>query len=64
MCPTHSEAKLTETSESAAEKSLLKDHARGQMACAPNISNSLNQICEAFKGKVMAGCGWLLQTSW
>ena len=41
MCPTHSEAKQTETSVLGAEGGLLQGQARGVAACAPTLGSSL-----------------------
>ena len=46
--PAHSEAKQTEVSECGAEKGLLQDHARRQVARAPQTPNSPKRFRKAF----------------
>ena len=58
MCPTHSEAKHTETLEFGAEKGLLQGHARRRLAHAPQnpeLSEGFQQ--SIFKGQVREGDG-------
>ena len=55
MHPMHREVKQTKTLEAGAEKVVLQDHAKTQVACTP----------KAFlKAKWRSGCSWPLQTSW
>ena len=48
MCPTHSEAKLTKTTEFGAEKGLSQEHARRQRAHAPQNPELPKGFCKAF----------------
>ena len=56
LCPTHSEAKQTETSEFGAEKGLLKGHARRTGgSCPPKPQTPQRVSAKCFKGKGRKG---------
>ena len=58
MCPTHSEAKQTETSEFGAEKGLLQGQAKSRVGCTPQIPELPEGFQQSiFKGKVREGRG-------